>query len=179
MSATPQTTQRRRPGRRKDAGELAGGGWRGPPRKSVYLEGVSRQPSRETGRPGAAMSRLGAGVRHGRRQPDAPPRRVQVAALGRQGSLRARGGIGAGGQWGRGAKVAGAAAAGGGRRACPHATATATTLPSRMRARQEEGRAEEQASMHRREGPGGSGRQEEGGSAGYRSMRLCSGHRAG
>jgi hypothetical protein len=61
----------RRRGRREDAGELAGGGKRSPPRKSVYLVGVSRQPSRATGRPGAPTAPLGPGVRHGRRQRDA------------------------------------------------------------------------------------------------------------
>jgi hypothetical protein len=131
VSATPQTTERWRPWRREDAGELAEGGWRGPPRNSMYLVGVSRQPNRETGCAGASLSRLGPGVPHVTKQRDVPPRQVQRALLGRQGSLRARCGDRAGGQWGRGANVAGAAAAGRGRCACPRARAPATlSLPS-------------------------------------------------
>jgi hypothetical protein len=53
-----------------------------------------------------------------------------------------------------------------------HRTHTVNTPPLCVRG----GLRGRNASMHRREGPGGSWGSQGGGSAGYRSMRLCSGH---
>jgi hypothetical protein len=97
-----------------------------------------------------------------------PPRQVQGATLGRHRSLRARYGVGAGGQWGRGAKAREPRrwVVGGAHKHTRHRLRTHT--PPLVCASGRGGQRGRKALMHRREGPGESWGSWEGGRAAHR-----------